>query len=169
MDKKTIIFLAISILILVAILYFVGIDDVINALKVANLYLIALAIITQVFTYFLYTLRWKILNEIADLNAGIFKLLPITLVGLAVNNITPSGRGGGEPVRAYIFAREENYPMEETFAAVVADRALDTFPFVFLAILTIIGMTMYFDLSPALLILMIVAVIVIVIILIIVS
>ena len=31
MDKKTIIFLAISILILVAILYFVGIDDVINA------------------------------------------------------------------------------------------------------------------------------------------
>ena len=166
MDKKTIIFLAISILILVAILYFVGIDDVINALKIANLYLIALAIITQVFTYFLYTLRWKILNEIADLNAGIFKLLPITLVGLAVNNITPSGRGGGEPVRAYIFAREENYPMEETFAAVVADRALDTFPFVFLAILTIIGMTMYFDLSPALLILMIVAVIVIVIILI---
>ena len=166
MDKKTIIFLAISILILVAILYFVGIDDVINALKVANLYLIALAIITQVFTYFLYTLRWKILNEIADLNAGIFKLLPITLVGLAVNNITPSGRGGGEPVRAYIFAREENYPMEETFAAVVADRALDTFPFVFLAILTIIGMTMYFDLSPALLILMVVAVIVIVIILI---
>ena len=166
MDKKTIIFLAISILILVAILYFVGIDDVINALKIANLYLIALAIITQVFTYFLYTLRWKILNEIADLNAGIFKLLPITLVGLAVNNITPSGRGGGEPVRAYIFAREENYPMEETFAAVVADRALDTFPFVFLAILTIIGMTMYFDLSPALLILMVVAVIVIVLILI---
>ena len=77
MDKKTIIFLAISILILVAILYFVGIDDVINALKIANLYLIGLAIAVQVFTYFLYTLRWKILNEIADLNAGIFKLLPI--------------------------------------------------------------------------------------------
>ena len=166
MDKKTIIFLAISILILVGILYFVGIDDVINALKIANLYLIALAIVTQVFTYFLYTLRWKILNDIADLDSSVFKLLPITLVGLAINNITPSGRGGGEPVRAYIFAREENYPMEETFAAVVADRALDTFPFVFLAILTIIGMALYFDFSPSLLILMVVAVIVIVLILI---
>ena len=165
MDKKTIIFLAISILILVVILYFVGIDEVINALKVANLYLIALAIATQVFTYFLYTLRWKILNDIADLNSSIFKLLPITLVGLAVNNITPSGRGGGEPVRAYIFAREEDYPMEETFAAVVADRALDTFPFVVLAILTIIGMTLYFDFSPALLAVMVVAVIAIVLIL----
>lgn len=166
MDKKTIIFLAISILILAVILYFVGIDEVINALKVANLYLIALAIATQVFTYFLYTLRWKILNDIADLNSSIFKLLPITLVGLAVNNITPSGRGGGEPVRAYIFAREEDYPMEETFAAVVADRALDTFPFVVLAILTIIGMTLYFDFSPALLAVMVVAVIAIVLILI---
>ena len=166
MDKKTIIFLAISILILVVMLYFVGIDDVINALKIANLPLIGLAIATQIFTYFLYTIRWKVLNDIADLNASIFKLLPMVLVGLAVNNITPSGRGGGEPVRAYILAREGDYPMEETFAAVVADRALDTFPFVFLAILTIIGMTMYFDFSPALLLLMVVAVIAIVIILI---
>ena len=58
MDKKTIILLAISILILVVMLYFVGIDDVINALKIANLYLIGLAILTQIFTYFLYTLRW---------------------------------------------------------------------------------------------------------------
>ena len=115
---------------------------------------------------FLPIFKSRNMAHIPIINSILNKLLPITLVGLAVNNITPSGRGGGEPVRAYIFAREENYPMEETFAAVVADRALDTFPFVFLAILTIIGMTMYFDLSPALLILMVVAVIVIVIILI---
>ena len=67
MDKKTIIFLAISILILVAILYFVGIDDVINALKIANLYLIALAIITQVFTYFLYTCSGRKLSYGRDI------------------------------------------------------------------------------------------------------
>ena len=59
MDKKTIMLLAISILILVVMLYFVGIDDVINALKVANLSLIGLAIATQIFTYFLYTIRGK--------------------------------------------------------------------------------------------------------------
>ena len=88
------------------------------------------------------------------------------LVGLAVNNITPSGRGGGEHVRAYLLSREKNYPMEETFAAVVADRALDTFPFVVLAVLTIIGMTLYSNLSPELLAVMVVAVICIVILLI---
>ena len=165
MDKKSIFFLGISIIILIVMLWFVGIDQVINALKIAKLEFIVLAIATQVFTYYLYTLRWKILNGVANMDVGIKKLLPMVLVSLAVNNITPSGRGGGEPVRAYILSREENYPMEETFATVVADRALDTFPFVVLAVLTIIGMTLYFDFDLWLLILMVLAVIAIVVIL----
>lgn len=162
MDKKSIFFLGISVLILVVMLWLVGIDQVIDALKIAKLEFIALAVAMQVFTYYLYTLRWKILNELVDINVGIKKLLPMILVGLAVNNITPSGRGGGEPVRAYILSREENYPMEETFATVVADRALDTFPFVVLAALTIIGMTFYFNFDLWLLVLMVLAVIAIV-------
>ena len=162
MDKKSIFFLGISVLILAVMLWLVGIDQVIDALKIAKLEFIALAVAMQVFTYFLYSLRWKILNNLVDINVGIKKLLPMILVGLAVNNITPSGRGGGEPVRAYILSREENYPMEETFATVVADRALDTFPFVVLAILTIIGMTFYFNFDLWLIVLMIAAVIVIV-------
>ena len=166
MDKKTVFFLGISIIILLVMLYFVGINEVINALKIAKLEYIGIAIAMQVFTYFLYTLRWKILNNLVDINVGIKKLLPIVLVGLAVNNITPSGRGGGEPVRAYILARDGDYLMEETFATVVADRALDTFPFVVLAVITIIGMAFSFSFDLWLLVLMVLAVIVIVIILI---
>ncbi len=60
------------------------------------------------------------------------------MVGLAVNNITPSARGGGEPVRAYMLSKYTKTPMENAFATVIADRGLDTFPFVVLAILTII-------------------------------
>ena len=162
MDKKTLILLGISLLILVAILYFVGIDEVIKALKTANLMIIVLAILTQVFTYYLYTLRWQILNKMANMDISIKKLLPMVLVGLAVNNITPSGRGGGEPVRAYILAKEKNYPAEETFATVVADRALDTFPFIVLAVITIISMILYFDIDLWLILIMIIAVIAIV-------
>lgn len=166
MDRKTLFFLGISILILAVMLWFVGIDEVIGALKVANLGIIALAIAVQVFTYFLYTLRWQILNKITDMDVSIKELLPMVLVGLAVNNITPSGRGGGEPVRAYILAKRKDYPMEETFATVVADRALDTFPFVVLAAVTIAAMALYFDFSLWLLIVMVLAVIVIVVVLI---
>lgn len=166
MDRKTIFFLGISILILAIMLWFVGIDQVIEALKDANLVIIGLAVLTQIFTYFLYSLRWQILNKLVDMDVSIKKLIPIVLVGLAVNNITPSGRGGGEPVRAYVLAKEENYKMEDTFATVVADRALDTFPFVVLAALTIAAMALYFDFDLWLLIVMVVAVIVIVVILI---
>lgn len=166
MDRKTIILLAVSVLILLAMLYFVGIDEVIEALKIANLYLIALAIGAQVFTYFLYTIRWKVLNNIVGIDVSFKKLLPMVLVGLAVNNITPSGRGGGEPVRAYLLYKEKpEYTFDETFAAVVADRALDTFPFVVLAAVTISSMALFFDFDTKLLVIMVLSVIAILIIL----
>ena len=163
MDKKTLFFFMISIVILLVMLYFVGIEQVIDALKMANMWIIALAIVTQVFTYFLYTLRWQILNKLADMDAGIVKLLPMVLVSLAVNNITPSGRGGGEPVRAYLLSQsDENYRFEDSFATVVADRALDTFPFVVLAAVTIASMALFFNFDLWLIIVMVLAVIAIV-------
>lgn len=163
MDRKTILLLGVSILILAIMLWFVGIDQVIGALKIANIWIIALAIVTQVFTYFLYTLRWQILSKLADMDINIKKLLPMVLVGLAVNNITPSGRGGGEPVRAYLLSKEKiEYRFEDSLATVVADRALDTFPFVVLAAITITAMALYFNFDLWLLVVMVVAVIVIV-------
>lgn len=167
MDKKTVLLLGISVIILLIMLWFVGIDQVIDALKMANLGIIALAVAIQIFTYFLYTLRWQILNRLADMDVGITKLIPMVLVSLAVNNITPSGRGGGEPVRAYLLSKsDERYHFEDTFATVVADRALDTFPFVVLAAITIASMAMFFDFDSWLIAVMILAVIVIVIVLI---
>jgi hypothetical protein len=166
MDRKTILLLAFSVIILVVMLWFVGIDKVIEAWKLANPFIIVLAILTQIFTYFLYTWRWSVLNKVAGMDVSIKKLLPMIMVGLAVNNITPSGRGGGEPVRAYLLSQtNENYHFEDTLATVVADRALDTFPFVVLAAITIISMTLFFDIALWLLVVMIVAVIAIIIIL----
>ena len=100
MDRKTLFFLGISILILAVMLYFIGIDEVVEALKLANINYIIIAILIQFAIFFLYTLRWKVLNDLADIKTSIGKTLPILLVGLAINNLTPSGRGGGEPVRA---------------------------------------------------------------------
>lgn len=167
MDRKTVLLLGISILILLVMLWFVGIDQVIGALAVANVGIIVLALVTQIFTYFLYTLRWQILNKLVNMDVGIKKLLPMVLVGLAVNNITPSGRGGGEPVRAYLLSKEDDdYHFEQSFATVVADRALDTFPFVVLAAITIASMALFFNFDLWLLVVMVLAVIVIILVLI---
>ena len=158
MNKKVIIFLIVGLAIMGVMLYFIGIDEVIDALKVSNLWFVLAAILLQFFTYFLYTWRWNIINKTANLDLGIKKSLPMVLVSLAVNNITPSGRGGGEPVRAYLLAKEGNFKFEDTFATVIADRALDTFPFVILAILTIIGIILTFSLNLSFIILLILCV-----------
>ncbi len=162
MKHKYVIFLGLSFVILGVMLYFVGIDKIIEALEFADLGLIALAVVVQIFICYLYTVRWRIINGVAKIDVSVKKLLPMTFVGLAFNNITPAGRGGGEPVRAYILSRDSGYPMEETFATVVTDRALDTFPFIILAILTIIGVTFYFKVDTWLLVVMIIAVIAII-------
>lgn len=161
MKHKSLIFLAFGLIIMAIMLWFIGIDNVLLALKIANPWFILLAILLQCFTYYLYTLRWEIINKIADINLGIKKLLPMVLVSLAVNNITPSGRGGGEPVRAYILSKEANEPFEETFATVIADRALDTFPFIILAVITIIAIIFNFSLSWTIIIALIICVAVI--------
>lgn len=161
MKHKTIIFLLIGLAIMAVLLYFIGIEEVIDTLKGANLWFILLAVLMQVFTYYLFAVRWNIVNKTANIDTNIKNLLPMVLVGLAVNNITPSGRGGGEPVRAYILGKETDNPSEEAFATVIADRALDTFPFVLLAIITIIAMILYFSLSQLVLIILVVSVVVI--------
>ena len=52
-NKKVLIFLFIGLAIMGVMLYFIGIDEVIEALKLSNLWLVLLAIVIQIFTYFL--------------------------------------------------------------------------------------------------------------------
>jgi uncharacterized protein (TIRG00374 family) len=84
------------------------------------------------------------------------------LVGLAVNNITPSGRGGGEPVRAYLLSKYSQSPFENAFATVIADRGLDTFPFIALAIITIITAILYINLPQWMVITLIIGLIILI-------
>ncbi len=138
MNHKTIGLLGVGIAILAVMVIFIGPEKIEEALKLANpLYLVA-AIVVQFIVYGMWTERWSI--TVRSLHISIKKkhLFPMLMVGMAVNNITPSGRGGGEPVRAYMLGKYAHEPMENAFATVIADRGLDTFPFVFLAILTIL-------------------------------
>jgi len=144
---------------MVLMLHFIGIDEVINTLKIADFRYVLAALIVQVITYILFAVRWQIINKTAGISIGLKSLILMNFAGMGINNITPSGRGGGEPVRAYILSKYTDEPFEETFATVVADRALDTIPFLILAILTIILMITSFSLSSWVLALLVISVI----------
>ncbi len=150
MKHQTLILLALGIIILAVLVLFIGPENILNALEMANPWYIILALIIQFLLFGLWTERWAINIRVVGIKIKKLPLIPMLLVGMAVNNITPSARGGGEPVRAYILGKYTKCPMENSFATVIADRGLDTFPLFLLAIITIIFAVLYLKLSSVL-------------------
>lgn len=147
MKHKTLIMLLVGIGILALMVLLIGPAKIAEAVEMANPWYVALAFIIQFILYGLWTERWSINIQAVGISIRKIHLIPMLLVGMAVNNITPSARGGGEPIRAYILGKYTNSPMETSFATVIADKGLDTFPLFLLAVLTIIYAVLYLKLS----------------------
>ncbi|MGZ7043888.1 MAG: UPF0104 family protein [Methanobacterium sp.] len=147
MNYKPLILIIIGIGILIAMILFIGPGNIENAIKQANPWYILFAVIIQFAVYGLWTWRWSITIKSVGISVKKKHIFPMLLVGLAVNNITPSARGGGEPIRGYILSKYSKSTFEKSFATVIADRGLDTFPFIVLAVITIIAAVFYLNLS----------------------
>jgi len=146
MKHSTFILAIAGIGILAAMILYIGPGKIVSAVELANPWYLALAVVIQFAIYGLWTQRWSInVNSVKIITKKIH-LLPMLLVGLAVNNITPSARGGGEPIRGYILSKYSKTTFEKSFATVIADRGLDTFPFMVLAVITIISVVLFMSL-----------------------
>lgn len=160
MKNQALLLLGIGVGILIILILLIGPEKIVNALELANPWYVIVALIIQFVLYAFWTERWSINIDVVGIKIKKRHLLPITLVGMAVNNLTPSARGGGEPIRAYILSKYSNSPMEKSFATVIADRGLDTFPLFLLAIITIIYAVLYLKLSTILIVSLVIALIV---------
>lgn len=159
MKYKPFILLIIGIGILIGMILFIGPGNIEGAIKLANPWYVALAVVIQFAIYGLWTWRWSINVKSVGLSVKKLHLFPMLMVGLAVNNLTPSARGGGEPIRGYILSKYSASTFEKSFATVIADRGLDTFPFIILAVITIIAAVFYLNLPTYALYTLIIAVI----------
>ena len=158
--KKVGALLAVGILILLAMIMIIGPDQIINALKTANINYVILAIIIQFIIIWLWNTRWSIICKSLDIPHKQLPLFAMTIVGLAINDLTPSGRSGGEPVRAYLLSKSSSVEFKKTFATVMADKLCDTFPFMVLAIFAISYLMLYLHLNTALFTLLLIALLV---------
>ena len=162
MKHKTLILMLAGIGVLGLMVLFIGPEKIESVIEQSNPWYLALAVIIQLTIYGLWTERWAITTSSLDISIKRRHLLPMLLVGLAINNITPSGRGGGEPVRAYILSKYSQSPFENAFATVIADRGLDTFPFIALAIITIITAILYINLPQWMVITLVIGLIILI-------
>lgn len=162
MKHKGIILIIIGVAALAGMIIFIGPGEIEGALQRADLLYVIMAVILEFLILWLLTLRWSITTRAVSIDVRKRHLFPMLLVGMAINNLTPSARGGGEPVRAYMLGKYSRASMESSFATVIADKGLDTFPFIFLAILTIVGIVLYFNLALWMVALLIISVVIVV-------
>lgn len=68
-----------------------------------------------------------------------------TMVGIFFNNVTPSAKTGGEPMKTFLISKEENIsPIESVFATVTADRLVESLPFFVLAIFSVMYVNIFY-------------------------
>lgn len=163
--KKVFGLLSVGVVILVAMILFIGPGEVLNALQTADMKYVLLAIIIQFIIMTLWNIKWGIIVSGLDISYKKIPLYAMLLVGLAINNLTPSGRGGGEPVRAYLLSKSSGAGFRKTFATVMSDKLFDTFPFLTLAIIAMIYLIFTLHLSQTMVITLIAVIILFVILL----
>ena len=71
-----------------------------------------------------YTVRWRLLLRALDEDLSFGRLLGARLAGLAIGSLTPAAKLGGEPLRAYMVARD-GVRAGPAIASVVIDRGLE--------------------------------------------
>lgn len=111
----------IGIVIIVVAFRHIGISEIVHNLLSVNIYLYLLAVGCIFFSILSWTVRWEFFLEANGRNVPTFGLFKYLLVGLAVNNLSPFGRFGGEPVRAYLLKKTEGVKMREGLASILAE------------------------------------------------
>jgi len=128
MDWKKYSLLGLGLGIIALLLWWAGIEDVIEVLNGARLDYLLLAIAAYMGGILMWALRWRILLGSLNIHAPFRIIFGALFAGIFVNNVTPGARGGGEPVRMYYLSKHSDGEYGPVLATVMADRVLDLIP-----------------------------------------
>ena len=134
--KKRVIVVSIGAFILLALMLFIAKpSEVWGGIRKIGADYILLIISLYMINLIVKALRWKMMMASTGEQINFGSLLPIFVVGMALNNVTP-GRIAGDPVRALIVSHRRKIEPGKCIAAVFAEKTLDL---VFLVLLSGIG------------------------------
>ncbi len=132
-----------GILIMIGVFYFVGIEKIIYNLSRMNLFYYSLSILSVFMIIFFWALRWKTFIKMSGYEVCTIDLVKNLTVGLAINNITPVAKLGGEPIRAYLLKKIHNIPIRRGLATTISDLTIEFFVSVLIVLSSMILITFY--------------------------
>jgi uncharacterized protein (TIRG00374 family) len=149
----------IGLLIIFFIIRDVGFDEAYAALKRADIHYVAIAIGMSLASMYIAGVRWKRILLDPDTDVSDKPVFLSLLSGNFVNNITPAGKGGGEPLRAYLLSKLTGIDAGKIFATVISDRIFDTLPYVLLGYFGVFSLILYWEVDRVVLITLALAII----------
>ncbi len=140
MDKKTIklirkvVLILISLVVLGIVIWRANpVEFFTDDIKDVDLALLGLVIVLYLMNTMTKAIRWGILLNTHNKDIKLQQVIPIFLMGLFTNNITP-GRVAGDPVRAAILSKKSSSRFGHGFSTVVIEKGVD------FTVLTIYGL-----------------------------
>lgn len=146
---KTIAAFFVGLIILLVLIRQVGFEGAYSALQKADPFYVFLGMLASLFSLVLAGIRWRVILNDRSTSVNVKPLYLSLLSGAFVNNITPAGKGGGEPLRAYLLSKLTGLDGGKVFATVISDRIFDTLPYVLLGYFGIIEIAYFWDVPRA--------------------
>ncbi len=107
---------------LLFLVWTIDLDDLFSALRKANYFFVAPAVVIYFVGVYFRAARWQyILSPLIQVSAG--RLYPVVVIGYAANNVLPAR--AGELVRAYYMAQREQFSGSSALATIGVERLYD--------------------------------------------
>jgi len=117
--------LTIGIMVVIAVYYIVGFDQIIRSIAEMNLYYYLIVIGLIILSIFLWSMRWGLFVRKNNPEVTYLDLFKIQLVGQAMNNLTPIFKMGGEAGKLYLLKKKYEIEVKEGLASVSIDLTLE--------------------------------------------
>lgn len=122
-----------GIALLIAVLNYIGLEDIISAFDSFSWGVIAVVVGLSFVQILIVIYRWKLIIESQGDKVEFRKLISPKLVGFTISFLTPGLYVGGEPIRAYLLKKNTNIRLSKGFSSIIIDKILDfTYPLPFL-------------------------------------
>jgi len=137
MWRRTFLLFLLGLLLVGIILYLVNPFKVWDEMQNVPFKFLLVLLFLQITIMINSAVKWRTI--LMNSRVSMKNILTATFVGHLVNNITPVGLAGGEPVRAYLLSKTEKIRFSTAVSSVIVDLFLEIFP---IFILIVISMAM---------------------------
>jgi conserved hypothetical protein len=125
---KRILMFAASTLVLAGLVYFAGVEKIIDAALQADPVLFSIAVAIGSLPVLVFTFTWfRVLRKVG-IDVDYRETFSLWMAGGFLNSVTPLGNAGGEPFMAYVVSRAQDVEYEKAFSAILSADLINIFP-----------------------------------------